>query len=112
MHQLAVAAATASAVGVERGVHALVLGLAGLGIDLDIIHRHVTIGGVVGEVDPDLARKAGRRRIVLQSRGQRPGLNDGATDLQINRFLAAGAAGAHHDRVAAAARATGRRAAA
>ena len=112
MHQLAVGAAAARAVGVERGVHALILSLAGLAVDLDIIHRHVTIGGVIGEVHPDLAGQAGRGRVILQGRGQRPGLDDGAADLQINRFLATGAVGTDHDRIAAAAGGAGARGAA
>ena len=103
MHQLAVGAAAASAIGVERRIHALVLGLADRAIDLDIIHRNVKVGGVVGEVDPDLAREAGRGRVVLQCSRQRPGLNDSTADLQVDYFLAAGATSTYHDRIAAAA---------
>src|SRR5690606_41903990 len=76
MHPLAVCAAAASAVRVEPGVVTLMLRLARLAVDLDIVHLHIATAVVVGEVDGDAAAQVRRRGVALHARGERPVLHD------------------------------------
>src|SRR5690606_39363991 len=55
----AAVAAAALAVLVDAGVVGLVLGLAHLAVDADVVHLHVAVGAVLGELDQGAAR--GRR---------------------------------------------------
>ena len=102
MHPFAVRAATATAIRVEPGVGTLILRLAGFPIDDDVVHLHVAARGVIGERHRDRAREGRRRAECLEARRQRPGCDIAVAYAQRNRLAAGRAAGANHDRTAAA----------
>jgi len=104
VHHFAVTATTAGAVGVQCGVDALVFGLAGLPVNLDVIDLHVEIAGVVIEFNLYIACGITVIGVVLVAGTQRPVGHRGTTDVQVDVFTAIGATGTYDDRGAAAAR--------
>src|SRR6185503_8449221 len=60
VHPFAEAAATAAAVRIQAGIHALRLGLARRAVDRDVVHLHVAARGVIREGQRDAAGEVGR----------------------------------------------------
>ena len=68
MQPFAVGTAAALVVAPGTGIHALVFRLAGFAVDLNVIDLHIQAGAViVGEGDPDFARRVGRGCVVLHA---------------------------------------------
>src|SRR5690606_13842529 len=98
----AVATAAATAVGVQARVVALLLGLTDLAVHLDVIHLNVARAVIVEEVHGDAAAQVGRSSVVLHARAQCPVLDRLVVHAQADLLAAGRAAGADHDRLAAA----------
>src|SRR5688572_12494126 len=101
MHPLAVGSAAATPIRIQPGVVTLAFGLAGLAVDLKVIHLHVPITAVVGVGNSDAATQTGRGRVVLHAGRQRPGRNIVVVDPQCDGFSAGSASRADNEALVA-----------
>ena len=107
MHHFAEAiTATAGTVLVYRSIVALVFGLTGLSIHLNVIHLHITATLVIGERNRDFTCCACAGGVVLHTGGQGPGLNGAGVDTQADGLLPRRTARADNNGAVATARTT------